>query len=101
MLFLIFFFFTALFAIFTLTIIHFKRYKSHTVLDTDYDTLIDGIVAPKGEAKLAQSLLDARIFMTGWSLELGWGGVALCTITSFLWIFLSKLMRFNPLSAML
>lgn len=70
-------------------------------METEYDIPIDGIVAAKGEAKIAQSLLDARVFCTGWSLELGWGGVVVCTITSFLWIFLSKIMRFNPLSAIM
>uniref|UniRef100_A0A336M2S7 CSON009461 protein n=1 Tax=Culicoides sonorensis TaxID=179676 RepID=A0A336M2S7_CULSO len=95
------YFLAALFAVFTLTIIHFKRYKSHTVVETDYDIPIDGIVAARGTAKIAQSLLAARIFTTDWCLDLSWGGVVLCTLTSFLWIFLSKILRWNPLSAML
>lgn len=90
-----------LFALFTLMIIHFKRFKAHTTIDTDYEVTIDGIVAARGTAKFAQNLLDARLFITDWSLELGWAGVGLCAFTSFLWIFLSKIMRFNPLSAML
>lgn len=96
-----FLFILGLFALFTLMIIHFKRFKSPTVIDTDYDVTIDGIVAARGSAKFAQNLLDARLFNTDWSLELGWAGVGMCAFTSFLWIFLSKLMRFNPLSAML
>ncbi|XP_063710095.1 uncharacterized protein LOC134838483 [Culicoides brevitarsis] len=91
----------ALFAVFTLTIIHFKRYKSHTVVETEYNIAIDGILAAHGEAKIAQTLLEARIFTTGWSLELCWAGVFICTLTSFLWIFLSKILRWTPLSAML
>lgn len=70
-------------------------------METDYDIPIDGIVAARGTAKIAQILLDARIFTTGWSLDLSWGGVFVCTFTSFLWILLSKLLRWNPLSAML
>uniref|UniRef100_A0A8W7MV67 Uncharacterized protein n=1 Tax=Anopheles atroparvus TaxID=41427 RepID=A0A8W7MV67_ANOAO len=91
----------ALFALFTLMIIHFKRQQGRPLLDSDFDGTIDGVVAIKGTARAASKFLGARIFVTAWSLELGWGGVVLCTFTSFLWILLSKIMRFNPLSAMI
>uniref|UniRef100_A0A182VRU9 Uncharacterized protein n=1 Tax=Anopheles minimus TaxID=112268 RepID=A0A182VRU9_9DIPT len=91
----------ALFALFTLMIIHFKRQQGRPLLDSDFDGTIDGVVAIKGTARAASKFLGARIFVTAWSLDLGWGGVVLCAFTSFLWILLSKIMRFNPLSAMI
>ncbi|XP_017073599.1 uncharacterized protein LOC108109541 [Drosophila eugracilis] len=92
----------ALFALFTLMIIHFKRQQGRPMLDSDYDGTVDGIVArPGGVAIMAKPLLGARIFLTSWSLDLGWGGVVLCAITSVLWILLSKIMRYNPFSALM
>ncbi|KAL7723200.1 hypothetical protein ACLKA6_001670 [Drosophila palustris] len=92
----------ALFALFTLMIIHFKRQQGRPMLDSDYDGTVDGIVArPGGVAILAKPLLGARVFLTSWSLDLGWGGVVLCAITSVLWILLSKIMRYNPFSALM
>ncbi|XP_036343633.1 uncharacterized protein LOC118752891 [Rhagoletis pomonella] len=92
----------ALFALFTLMIIHFKRQQGRPMLDSDYDGTVDGIVArPGGVAIMAKPLLGARIFLTSWSLDLGWGGVVLCGITSVLWILLSKIMRYNPFSALM
>lgn len=93
--------FPALFALFTLMIVHFKRHQNRPLTDADFDGAIEGLVARKGEARLAQHLLSARIFMTSWSLDLGWAGVILCGITYVLWIMLSKIMRYNPLSALL
>ncbi|XP_002054668.3 uncharacterized protein, partial [Drosophila virilis] len=92
----------ALFALFTLMIIHFKRQQGRPMLDSDYDGTVDGIVArPGGVAIMAKPLLGARVFLTSWSLDLGWGGVVLCAITSVLWILLSKIMRYNPFSALM
>ncbi|XP_058821664.1 uncharacterized protein LOC131683583 isoform X2 [Topomyia yanbarensis] len=91
----------ALFALFTLMIIHFKRQQGRPLSEIDYGVSIDGVVAVKPDFLYAQPLLDARVIVTAWSLDLGWGGVVLCTFTSFLWILLSKIMRFNPLSAMI
>ncbi|XP_067638149.1 serine-rich adhesin for platelets-like isoform X2 [Eurosta solidaginis] len=92
----------ALFALFTLMIIHFKRQQGRPMLDSDYDGTVDGIVArPGGVAIMAKPLLGARIFLTSWSLDFGWGGVVLCGITSVLWILLSKIMRYNPFSALM
>lgn len=91
----------ALFALFTLMIIHFKRQQGRPLTEIDYGVSIDGVVAVKPDYMYAQPLLDARVIVTAWSLNLGWGGVVLCAFTSFLWILLSKIMRFNPLSAMI
>jgi hypothetical protein len=101
----------ATFAIFTLTIIHFKRQQTKqrpekTVADCfltggGLSTLIDG-VSPSGSAVMANVQVDAdifaaRMFTTSWSLDLGWGGVTLCVLASILWILLSKIMRYSPL----
>ncbi|XP_065085278.1 uncharacterized protein LOC135707389 isoform X2 [Ochlerotatus camptorhynchus] len=91
----------ALFALFTLMIIHFKRQQGRPLIEIDYGVSIDGVVAVKPDYMYAQPLLNARVIVTAWSLNLGWGGVVLCAFTSFLWILLSKIMRFNPLSAMI
>lgn len=93
--------FAALFAVFTLMIIHFKRHQRRPLQDSDFDGTFDGIVAPPGAGRAAQHLLNARQFATSWSLDLGWGGVVFCGITYVLWIMLSKIMRYNPLSALL
>lgn len=66
----------------------------------DADGTVDGVVLPYG-GKTPESLLTARIFTTSWSLDLGWGGVVLTVMTSVLWILLSKIMRFNPISSMI
>ncbi|CAG4995787.1 unnamed protein product [Parnassius apollo] len=88
-----------LFAMFTLMIIHFKRMQRVSTRSSPHgDDTADGVVGPRAPAL---PLLSAREFTTSWSLELGWGGVALATTTSLLWILLSKIMRYNPISAML
>ncbi|KAF5302083.1 hypothetical protein FQR65_LT08633 [Abscondita terminalis] len=90
----------ASFAIFTLMIIHFKRVQCKPQTSLDADGTMDGVVTPSG-GKGANELLAARVFTTSWSLDLGWGGVTLCVMTSILWILLSKIMRFNPISTMI
>lgn len=96
---------SALFALFTLMIIHFKRQQGKPRLESEGDGTIDGIIGNTYSihqgTNIAQHLLSARIFTTSWSLDLGWGGVVLCAVTSFFWILLSKIMRFNPISAIL
>ncbi|XP_022120240.2 uncharacterized protein LOC110996734 [Pieris rapae] len=88
-----------LFAMFTLMIIHFKRVQRVSTRGSPHvDDTADGLIGPRGPAL---PLLSAREFTTSWSLELGWGGVVLATTTSLLWILLSKIMRYNPLSSML
>lgn len=93
---------TALFAIFTLMIIHFKRHQPRPLTDADFEFgTFEGLIARRGDARIAQHLLDARLFVTSWSLQLGWAGVLLCGITYILWIMLSKIMRYNPILALL
>ncbi|CAH0563468.1 unnamed protein product [Brassicogethes aeneus] len=89
----------ASFALFTLTIIHFKRLHNRPHVE-ETDGTVDGVVSPTG-GRGVHDLLPARIFTTSWSLDLGWGGVMLCVMTSVLWILLSKIMRFNPISSMI
>lgn len=91
--------FVALFALFTLMIIHFKRHHGRS--DADFDGTVEGFISKKGDGRVAQYLLNARIFNTSWSLDLGWAGVVLCGITYVLWIMLSKILRYNPISALL
>lgn len=90
----------ASFALFTLTIIHFKRLHGKPYVDIEFDGTVDGVVSPTGSRGITE-LLAARVFNTSWSLDLGWGGVMLCVMTSVLWILLSKIMRFNPISSMI
>lgn len=92
----------ASFALFTLTIIHFKRTNHKPRIDVDPDGSVDGVISVhQNGLKKVYDLLGARIFTTSWSLDLGWGGVMLCVMTSVLWILLSKIMRFNPISSMI
>lgn len=91
--------FSGLFAMFTLMIIHFKRVQRVSTRGSAHvDDTADGLIGPRGPAL---PLLSAREFTTSWSLELGWAGVVLATTTSIMWILLSKIMRYNPLSSML
>lgn len=66
----------------------------------EVDSSIDGVVKLQNSKKILD-MIPARIFSTSWSLDLGWGGVMLCVMTSVLWILLSKIMRFNPISSMI
>lgn len=97
---ILYFYFSASFALFTLTIIHFKRIQSKPKIVIDGDGAIDGVVSFQSARRVVH-LLPARVFSTSWSLDLGWGGVMLCVMTSILWILLSKIMRFNPISSMI
>ncbi|XP_069685949.1 uncharacterized protein [Periplaneta americana] len=87
----------ATFAMFTLTIIHFKRQQ---VKQKPEKTAADCLLAG-GVAMLIDGIFTARVFTTSWSLDLGWGGVTLCVLASILWILLSKIMRYSPLSTLL
>lgn len=110
----------ATFALFTLTIIHFKRQQTKTRTSTGGSSgaadciglnspttptmLADGVspaTLTATEPRFASVWADyysARVFTVGWSLDLGWGGVTLCVLASVLWILLSKIMRYNPLT---
>ncbi|XP_037025799.1 uncharacterized protein LOC119067125 [Bradysia coprophila] len=87
----------ALFGLFTLMIIYVKRQQE--MPDNDFDGTIEGLIAPKSVSHLAKSLFEARIFSKSWSLSLGWCGVLMCSITSGMWILLSKIMRYNSYSS--
>lgn len=89
---------------FTLMIIHFKRHQPRPLTEADFEFgTFEGLIARRGDARIAQNLnlLDARLFVTSWSLNLGWAGVIMCGITYILWIMLSKIMRYNPILALL
>ncbi|RZF34605.1 hypothetical protein LSTR_LSTR008630 [Laodelphax striatellus] len=73
---------------------------------TSGSPLLGDGVSPANRSALDPALLavwadyyPARVFNVGWSLDLGWGGVTLCVLTSVLWILLSKIMRYNPISS--
>ncbi|XP_012271641.1 uncharacterized protein LOC105695009 [Orussus abietinus] len=85
----------ATFALFTLTIIHFKRAQDRgaRIVDGPEDGVIGGPVP--------RVVLKARRFSTSWSMDFGWGGVTLCALASVAWILLSKIMRFSPISTMI
>ncbi|XP_076233950.1 uncharacterized protein LOC143178903 [Calliopsis andreniformis] len=85
----------ATFALFTLTIIHFKRAQDRgaRILNEPEDGVIGG-PAPR-------NVLKARRFTSSWSMVFGWGGVIICTFASLAWIVLSKIMRFCPIAAMI
>lgn len=88
---------SAIFALFTLTIIHCKRQDRATgrllVLDGPEDGVIGGTVD--------RSVLKARRFTASWSMDIGWGGVTLSTIAAVAWMLLSKIMRFSPISVLI
>lgn len=87
----------ATFALFTLTIIHFKRAQDHRAGVRAVDGPEDGVIG----MPVLRSVLKARRFTTAWSMDLGWGGVTLCALASVAWILLSKIMRFSPIAAMI
>lgn len=84
-------------------IIHFKRHPNRSLTEADFEFgMLEGLIARRGDARIvAQHLIGARLFITSWSLNLGWAGVILCGITYILWIMLSKIMRYNPILALL
>ncbi|XP_012539604.1 uncharacterized protein LOC105838523 isoform X2 [Monomorium pharaonis] len=87
----------ATFALFTLTIIHFKRAQDRGGTKPIADRPEDGVIG----TPVLRSVLRARRVTTAWSMDLGWGGVTLCALASVAWILLSKIMRFSPIAAMI
>lgn len=87
---------SATFALFTLTIIHFKRVQDRGAKPI-VDVPEDGVIG----MPVVSGILKARRFATAWSMDLGWGGVTLCALASVAWILLSKIMRFSPIAAMI
>ncbi|XP_052133058.1 uncharacterized protein LOC113205561 isoform X2 [Frankliniella occidentalis] len=109
------YFLAATFALFTLSIIHFKRAQTPAALGRGSGALaVDGVmpgITPvdvgAGPAGLAAAavlpppplwgpLLAARRVETAWSLQMGWGGVAGALLTAALWLTLSRAMRGPP-----
>ncbi|XP_025989499.1 uncharacterized protein LOC105203030 isoform X2 [Solenopsis invicta] len=86
----------ATFALFTLTIIYFKRVQDRGTKSIT-DGLEDGVIG----MPVPHSVLKARRVTTAWSMDLGWGGVTLCALASVTWLVLSKIMRFSPIAAMI
>ncbi|KAK3881697.1 hypothetical protein Pcinc_013853 [Petrolisthes cinctipes] len=96
------------FGLFCLTIMHFKRKtkKDCGVLDKQVRAQCYSqvhLVFPRDIP--AYSFLQVRaeytstlIFETGWSLDLGWGGVVTCVAAALLWLLLARIMRYNPIS---
>lgn len=82
-------------------IIYVKRNQVRPIIDSEFEGTIEGLVAAKGFTRIVHPLLVARVFTTSWSIDLGWGGVAMCSVTSALWIVLSKIMRYNPFASIL
>ncbi|XP_071518563.1 uncharacterized protein [Panulirus ornatus] len=72
------------FGLFCLTIMHFKRKTKKDCV------VLDSQVTPEYS--------PARVFQTGWSLDLGWGGVVTCLVAALLWLLLARIMRYNPIS---
>lgn len=86
----------ATFALFTLTIIHFKRTQDRGTKSMT-DGPEDGVIG----MPILRNILKTRTITTAWSMDLGWGGVTLCALASVAWILLSKIMRFSPIAAMI
>ncbi|XP_022249347.1 uncharacterized protein LOC111087338 [Limulus polyphemus] len=78
------FFLAALFGLFTLAFMYFKRVKPEGVHTS---TVID-----KG---IPVEYLRAREFTMGWSALLGLGGVILCSISSIFWLLLARVLRYQ------
>lgn len=91
----------ALFALFTLMIIHFKRHQNTSKNDVDFEGSLEGFVSEKGDIRIAHHFFQARFFVSSWSFDLALVGVVLCGVTYILWIMLSKIMRFNSISTWL
>lgn len=79
----------ALFTFFTAMIMLFKR-QSGGGTGTDFDgTLV------KELCYVRPVIFQARVVRASWSLYLAWGGGFLCAVTSLLWLFLSKILRYT------
>ncbi|XP_032780676.2 uncharacterized protein LOC116918964 [Daphnia magna] len=76
----------ALFAVFSLVIMHCKR---NTRRETGF--VDDPLVTPT-------EYNEARIFSNSWSMLLGWTGSAVIFVASIFWLFLAKVMRYNQLA---
>lgn len=91
----------ALFALFTMMLIHFKRHQNINGVVIDFDGVSEGFVSGRHDIRVAHQFLKARFFITSWSFDLTLGGVVLCGATYVFWITLSKKMRYYSLTAVL
>ncbi|XP_046652487.1 uncharacterized protein LOC124343263 [Daphnia pulicaria] len=76
----------ALFAVFSLVIMHCKRNSRRETGFVD-DPLVNPV-----------EYNEARIFSNSWSMLLGWAGSAVIFVASIFWLFLAKVMRYNQLT---
>ena len=79
----------ALFALFTLTIVHLKHKNRQERDPLDVWTRLTPDYT---------EFRSARIISHGWSLQLAWAGSFVCVLASIMWMLLSKIMRYNPIS---
>ncbi len=83
----------ALFAIFTLAIVHVK----HRNRADEYEPL-DVWTRLIPDLEKSDDFRTARLVTLGFSLQLAWAGVGVCVLASIMWISVSKMMRINPIS---
>ena len=83
----------ALFAIFTLAIVHVKHRNRADVYEP-----LDVWIKLIPDLDRSEDFRTARKVSLGWSLQLAWAGVGVCAIASMMWMSLSKMMRYNPIS---
>jgi len=83
---------SATFATFTLTIVHFKHKNRDECDPLDVWTRLIPELVDNNDFR------SARIISHGWSLQLAWAGTIVCVLASIMWILLSKMMRYNPIS---
>nr|XP_027236894.1 uncharacterized protein LOC113828157 [Penaeus vannamei] len=96
----------ATFGLFCLSIMHFKRKtkKDCGVLDSqshNISLMVNGrqiLFEMPRVLQVTPEYSSARVFQTGWSLDLGWGGVVTCLVAALLWLLLARIMRYNPIS---
>lgn len=82
----------ALFALFTLTIVHFKHKNRKDCEPLDVWTRL------MPQSVDHDDFQTARLIFHGWSLKLAWAGSFVCLLASVMWVLLSKIMRYNPFS---
>ncbi|KAA0200937.1 hypothetical protein HAZT_HAZT005242 [Hyalella azteca] len=86
-------FLSAIFAVFCLAIMHFKRRTKKDCANVDSQGLNSHFIS------LVSAFLNAaRVFSYGWSLSMGWAGAVVCLGAALLWLLLARIMRYNPIS---
>jgi len=82
----------ALFAVFTLAIVHLKHKNRKESEPLDVWTRL----IPAQELNTGDAFQSTRLIYQGWSLKLAWAGNCVCILASVMWVILSKIMRYNP-----